>query len=66
MKKIFIDEKELIRLIDHDVLIIALGYKKIDDQLYKVIEYGIDDTGYLAYIPIDDFNQYRSLCEWKY
>lgn len=66
MKKIFIDEKELIRLIDNDILIIALGYKKIDDQLYKVIEYGIDDIGYLAYIPIDDFNQYRSLCEWKY
>ena len=62
MKKIFIDEKELIRLIDNDILIIALGYKKIDDQLYKVIEYGIDDTGYLAYIPIDYFNQYRSLC----
>ena len=66
MKKIFIDEKELIRLIDNDILIIALGYKKIDDQLYKVIEYGINDTGYLAYIPIDGFNQYHSLCEWKY
>ena len=57
MKKVFLSHEELYNLIDNDILIIALGHKLIDNNLYKVVEYGINDIGYIAYIPVNTMDE---------
>ena len=57
MKKVFLSHEELYNLIDNDILIIVLGHKLIDNNLYKVVEYGINDIGYIAYIPVNTMDE---------
>ena len=60
--KNIISEEEFYRLIKNKILIIALGYKKINNDIYKCIEYGIGDKAYLSYIKIDNFDKYKEYC----
>ena len=57
--KNIITEKDFFQLVKNEVLIIPLGYKKMNNDIYKCIEYGIGDNAYLSYIKINNFDKYN-------
>ena len=60
--KSIITEEDFFQLVKNEVLIIALGYKKINNDIYKCVEYGIGDKAYLSYIKINNFDKYKEYC----